>query len=233
MVQDFWIQVLVLVQVPEEYKYLCKYNTNSYGTLEREVLRIWEYFRPRIKQIMHRCTGRIGALLFASSRNRVTSFQSQVATVKREQLLVVGLDKNRNMTSPISDLQTLIRSMEPVLNPGTYVYTSLPHDTANIASIDAITMVREVEGITLVVAEETATKLNLTNILFRCAWITLHVHSDLNAVGLTAAFASALGTANISCNVVAGAYHDHIFVPVEKAGLAMQVLKQLQQTGTP
>ena len=55
------------------------------------------------------------------------------------------------------------------------------------------------------------------------------VHSDLNAVGLTAAFASALGGAGISCNVVAGAYHDHLFVPVERADDAMRALRSLQR----
>lgn len=55
------------------------------------------------------------------------------------------------------------------------------------------------------------------------------MHSDRHAVGLTAAFATALGQAGISCNAVAGAYHDHIFVPVERADLAVAVLQQLQQ----
>ncbi|MDO4640652.1 MAG: ACT domain-containing protein [Neisseria sp.] len=37
-----------------------------------------------------------------------------------------------------------------------------------------------------------------------------------------------LGQAGISCNVVAGNYHDHIFVPYEQAAQAMQVLQGLQ-----
>jgi hypothetical protein len=65
--------------------------------------------------------------------------------------------------------------------------------------------------------------------LFRAAWITLTVHSDLNAVGLTAAFARALGDAGISCNVMAAAYHDHIFVPVDDAARAMNALLNLQR----
>jgi hypothetical protein len=48
-------------------------------------------------------------------------------------------------------------------------------------------------------------------------------------VGLTAAFAHALGQAGISCNVVAGAYHDHIFVPYEQAERAMEALIGLQR----
>lgn len=132
------------------------------------------------------------------------------------------------MGQAISDLPTLIRSMEPVHNVGTYAYVSVPLGT-DVAQVDAIATVREPEGLTLVVAEETAQRLGL-EVLFRCAWITLHVHSDLQAVGLTAAFAAALGQAGISCNVVAGAFHDHIFVPVEQADQAMAALKQLQQS---
>ena len=63
------------------------------------------------------------------------------------------------------------------------------------------------------------------------AWITLTVHSALDAVGLTAAFASALGDAGISCNVVAGYYHDHLFVGRADAQRAMDVLHKLATQG--
>jgi uncharacterized protein len=59
----------------------------------------------------------------------------------------------------------------------------------------------------------------------------LTVNSALEAVGLTAAFATALGNSGISCNVVAGACHDHIFVPLELADAAMHVLHLLQTDG--
>jgi hypothetical protein len=55
----------------------------------------------------------------------------------------------------------------------------------------------------------------------------LTVHSSLEAVGLTAAVSKALTEANISCNVVAAYYHDHIFVPVKDAKQAMRVLEKL------
>ncbi len=84
----------------------------------------------------------------------------------------------------------------------------------------------------MVVEEAYATRAGL-QALFPCAWITLSVHSDLQAVGLTAAFASALGKAGISCNVVAGAYHDHIFVPAEQAQRAMDALWALQRGEDP
>lgn len=66
---------------------------------------------------------------------------------------------------------------------------------------------------------------------FVAAWITLTIHSALDAVGLTAAFASALGEAGISCNVIAAYYHDHIFVASGDAAQAMTVLHALSRGG--
>jgi hypothetical protein len=134
------------------------------------------------------------------------------------------------MKSPISNLTVLISSMEPVLNDGVFVYTSVPHGT-DTSQIPVIATMREVEGITLLVAEEQALARGLP-VMFRCAWLTLNVHSDLHAVGLTAAFAKALGDEGISCNVVAGAYHDHIFVPVTMADQALAALNRLQRSAS-
>lgn len=131
------------------------------------------------------------------------------------------------MTSPISDLDELLRSMEPVLNPGAYVFASLqPGQSVDAAHVMA--SIREREGVSVVVAQDVAQRAGLEP-LFVCAWITLNVHSDLQAVGLTAAFSDALGRAGISCNVVAGACHDHIFVPQPLAQTAMEALTRLQQ----
>jgi hypothetical protein len=110
-----------------------------------------------------------------------------------------------------------------------YVYATVPfaYDLGNIVPLATF---REREGLTIIVEEREALKAGIDP-LFRAAWITLTVHSDLQAVGLTAAFATALGKANVSCNVVAAAYHDHIFVPMESAEAAMVALQQLQLNG--
>ena len=131
------------------------------------------------------------------------------------------------MSTTVSNLAVLLRSLEPALHPGVHAYCVVPHG-ADISALSPVATVSEPEGLTLVLPEEQAIGAGLP-VLFRTAWITLTVHSDLQAVGLTAAFASALGQANISCNVVAGAFHDHIFVPVEQAQRALTVLKALQQ----
>jgi hypothetical protein len=133
------------------------------------------------------------------------------------------------MTSPINDLNTLLASMSPELQPGVYVYASVPL-SADLGDMVPLATFREREGLTVIVKEGEAQRAGIEP-LFRAAWITLTVHSDLQAVGLTAAFATALGKANVSCNVVAAAYHDHIFVPIESAGTAMVALQQLQRNG--
>lgn len=131
------------------------------------------------------------------------------------------------MTTPISNLATLIRSMEPVLHAGTYAYCVVPHGS-DTAGLQPVATIAEREGITLVLPEEQAIAAGLA-VVFRAAWITLSVHSDLEAVGLTAAFAGALAQADIGCNVIAGAFHDHLFVPVERGAQALAALNMLQQ----
>jgi uncharacterized protein len=130
------------------------------------------------------------------------------------------------MSKATANLAVLLRSMEPVLHGGVYAYCVVPHG-ASIAGLSPVATVSEAEGLTLVLPEEQAVNAGVS-VLFRAAWITITVHSDLHAVGLTAAFASVLGQAGISCNVVAGAYHDHIFVPAEQAQQALAALQSLQ-----
>lgn len=135
------------------------------------------------------------------------------------------------MSAAVSDLATLLRSMEPELHTGVYAYCVAPHGT-DLSALSPVTTVAEAEGLTLVLPEAQALQAGFA-VLFRAAWITLTVHSDLQAVGLTAAFATALGHAGVSCNVVAGAYHDHIFVPVEQAEAALAALRALQHQPAP
>jgi uncharacterized protein len=131
---------------------------------------------------------------------------------------------------PVSDLQTLLRSLAPVLNTGRYVFATLASPAADkLHWTEAFAVIREPEGLSVVLEEAEAERLGFGAEVPRFAWITLSVNSDLQAVGLTAAFAVALGRAGVSCNVVAGTQHDHIFVPVKQAEIAMAELQALQQ----
>jgi uncharacterized protein len=129
---------------------------------------------------------------------------------------------------PVQDLTRLIASLEPERRAGVFVFASIASGVVP-SGITPLATMTEDEGLTVVVSEDEARTTGL-GVLFRAAWITLRAQSDLAAVGLTAAFATALGNAGISCNVIAGAYHDHLFVPVDRANDAMAVLTALQQS---
>lgn len=131
------------------------------------------------------------------------------------------------MAVAVKALDQLLSSMQPTLQPEVYVYCIWPLDNSWHGPLPLATF-REKEGLTLVLTEQQAEEYQL-DILFRARWISLTVHSDLEAVGLTAAFATALADMGLSCNVFAGAYHDHILVPVHQAEAAMLALTKLQQ----
>lgn len=126
---------------------------------------------------------------------------------------------------PTNELKALLANMKPALNPGRYAFVLLPPgvvpDPAQI-----VASIREPEGLSVILPEQAARDLGLSA-AFMTAWITLTVRSDLAAVGLTAAVSQALAEAGISCNVVAGVFHDHLFVPVEQAQQALDALHAL------
>lgn len=123
------------------------------------------------------------------------------------------------------DLQVLLKSMKPVHNYGDYVFCKVDK-LVNIDLNDIVMFFKEEEAITVILNKEIADKLKLEYALIM-SWITLTVHSSLEAVGLTAAFSKALSDKGISCNVVAAFYHDHIFVGKNDLEEAMKVLLAL------
>lgn len=118
--------------------------------------------------------------------------------------------------------------MKPTLNAGDYVFCTIK-DLDQIKLSDLISVFREAEGFTVILEKETADNLHL-HYTFMASWITLTVHSSLEAVGLTAAFSNALTDENISCNVVAGYFHDHIFVDRKDAEKTMTVLNRFSES---
>ncbi|MFI8944363.1 ACT domain-containing protein [Streptomyces syringium] len=122
------------------------------------------------------------------------------------------------------DLTKLLGGMRPRLNPGRYVFTVVTGPAP--VGVKPVVTVAEDEGLTLVLRKEEADAAGLAY-AYVAGWITLRVHSALEAVGLTAAVAQALARAGLSCNVVAGCHHDHLFVPYERAAEAVEVLETL------
>lgn len=122
------------------------------------------------------------------------------------------------------DLTRLLREMLPQLHPEPYVFTAVADEPS--ADLRPLVTAAEAEGLTLVLPKAEADAAGL-DYDYVAGWITLRVRSALDAVGLTAAVASALAEAGLSCNVVAGFHHDHLFVPYERAVEAMAVLEEL------
>ena len=126
-----------------------------------------------------------------------------------------------------TQLSALLSSMSPELHSGEYVFTSNP-DAAVPAGAAPVVTVAEEEGLTMVLRKKDADRLGL-GYDYVAGWITLRVHSALEAVGLTAAVSAALAREGVSCNVVAGFYHDHLFVPHDSAAQAVRLLEDLAQ----
>lgn len=126
-----------------------------------------------------------------------------------------------------TDIKKLLQGMKPKRNEGEFVYCTVD-STQHAAALNPLCMFQEEEAVTVVVPKQRADEAGLSYPVV-CAWVTLTIHSSLEAVGLTAAVSKALTEANISCNVVAAFYHDHIFVPVKDADRAIVALENLSQ----
>lgn len=128
--------------------------------------------------------------------------------------------------SGIIGMKELIKSLTPRMQEDDFAFCTVPGSTGDYVALDPFAVVREEEGLTLIlpvsVAEREQFRVEGT---FRK--ITLAVHSSLEAVGLTAAISSKLATNGIPANVVAGYYHDHVFVPSDKAEEALGLIQKL------
>ena len=123
-----------------------------------------------------------------------------------------------------TNLSLLLKSIQPILREGEYVFCSIDHQNLPFFMADAIGIFQEEEGTTLILSRNRADadKLNYSSV-FRL--ITLSVHSSLDAVGFLAAIATKLAEQGISVNPVSAYYHDHLFVPGSRAWEVMDLLK--------
>ena len=131
--------------------------------------------------------------------------------------------------SGIKDLNVLLSNIEPVLDERSFVFCTFSEfDWSTIYDFNPIGLFREKEGMTLIITKQKAIDKNVSfESVYRL--ITLNVHSSLDAVGLTAAFSTKLTEKDISANVVAAYYHDHIFVPEEKVEQALIAILELKK----
>ncbi len=123
----------------------------------------------------------------------------------------------------LTNLHEILGALRPSVRQGSFVYVTLPTPP----EVEAYARIVEDEGITLVVDQSTADEHGWEyEGVF--AWITLQVHTSLTSVGITAAVSTALARVGISCNVLAGYYHDHLLVPAGSVDEAIDVLGGLE-----
>jgi len=109
------------------------------------------------------------------------------------------------------NLERILAALRPVIDPRPFAFaTGAEPDLSS----EVFAIVREDEGVTIVRAEDNG----------GWARITLGVHSSLDAVGLTAVLATRLASVGISANVIAGAFHDHFFVPWDRRDDALSAI---------
>ena len=127
--------------------------------------------------------------------------------------------------SGIKELSELLKSMSPQVQPDEFVFCTVDKNYGDYSELNPIASFIEPEGLTLVLSAKKAEKAGL---IFEGKFkqITLMVHSSLDAVGLTAAVANKLASYNVSANVIAAYYHDHVFVPSSKVEQAITALKE-------
>jgi ribosomal protein S18 acetylase RimI-like enzyme len=121
-------------------------------------------------------------------------------------------------------LTGLRRDISPELFDEPYVFVSVSGDARPEVAMFAAIL--EDEGLTLVLTKADADRAGLTY-SYVAARITLRVNSTLDEVGLTATVSRALADAGISCNVIAGTAHDHLFVDWPSGHHALDLLRQL------
>ena len=128
-----------------------------------------------------------------------------------------------------TDLKAILQSLSPIMLDDTYVFcTVVGASYGDYAETAPIASYQENEGLTLVLTQERADASGLSyEGLFRC--ISLQVHSSLESVGLTAVVAGKLAAYEISANIIAGYYHDHVFVPQAQASEAFGLLRDLNK----
>ena len=124
-----------------------------------------------------------------------------------------------------SNIDQLVREMNPRLNDGKWVFCTIPRDAA--APTAALAVFREDEDTTVVLSAGDAAALGLAP-FYVAAWITLTVNSDLDAVGFLAVISRVLASEGISCNVFSAVHHDHLFVRYDEGERAVEALQKLQ-----
>lgn len=127
-----------------------------------------------------------------------------------------------------TNLSEALKSLQVTCDNLEYGFASIK-DKQTIIGNEIIGTFKEKEGITIIATKD---YFESNGIKYEGSYakLTIEVHTSLELVGFTAAFAKKLAENKISANVVAGFFHDHIFVQFglrQKAIDALLSLKDL------
>ena len=114
------------------------------------------------------------------------------------------------------------REILPELSAEPYVFAAAEAPPG----VTPFAVIREDQGVTLILTRADAGRAGL-DYDYVAARITLRVGSALTDVGRTALFSRTLADAGISCNLIAGRAHDHLFVGWEQGPRALALLGDL------
>lgn len=121
-----------------------------------------------------------------------------------------------------TDLDVMLATLAVQRRPGIFTYIAVEVPTPGLLAA-AHAVVKEGPLTTIVLPVEAAARAGQRGPV-ELAWLTLTVHSSLEAVGLTAAVSGRLAKLGIACNVLAGYGHDHLLVPIDRVDEAIGAL---------
>ncbi len=120
----------------------------------------------------------------------------------------------------------MLSSLTATAREGRYVVARADEPVALGGGVEALIV--EDEGVTVVARLEVAAARGW-EVGFVGSWLTLDVHSSLEAVGLTAAVSAAFAERGVPCNVLAGFVHDHLLVPTDRLDEALAAIAELRE----
>ena len=128
------------------------------------------------------------------------------------------------------DLKDILENLYPSLVDESFVFmTSKEPINTLVNSLNPVATFTENEGSTLVITKAVADQNSIQyDTVFNC--ISLGVHSSLEMSGLIATISAELFKKNIPTNVFAGYFHDHIFIPIDKAKLALETISSISSS---
>lgn len=113
--------------------------------------------------------------------------------------------------------------LKPQLDPRIWVFAAV-EPSFDYTELAPIAIFKEMEGTTLVVERSMAVRHHLGH-TFASKRITFGAFTELASIGILASVTEILSKHGIATNAFCAFYHDHIFVPEDRAEEALAILQ--------